>query len=85
MQCHFIFFKRRQKNSAWKYQMARDIPLFMFCYQIYLIIKKIKAKFLVGENKYMCGYCKIIWIPSLKCNTHMQIHFKIIDRWFKQP
>jgi hypothetical protein len=41
------------------------------CYKFYLIIQNIKAKFLVGENKYVCGYCKILWIPSPKCNTHM--------------
>ncbi len=40
--------------------MVRDIPSFVFCYKFYSIIQKIKAKFLVGENKYMCGYCKII-------------------------
>jgi hypothetical protein len=31
--------------------MVRDIPFFMFCYKFYLIIKKIKAKFVNGENK----------------------------------
>ncbi len=39
--------------------MVKDIPFFVFCYKFYLIIKKIKAKFLVGENEYMCGYCKL--------------------------
>ncbi len=28
--------------------------------QILLVIKKIKAKFVIGESKYVCGYCKII-------------------------
>ncbi len=36
------------------------MPYFVFCYKIDLIIQKIKAKFLVGENKYVCEYCKII-------------------------
>ncbi len=40
--------------------MVRNIPSFAFCYKFYLIIQKIKAKFLVGENKYVWGYCKII-------------------------
>ncbi len=40
--------------------MVRDIPSFVFCYKFYLIIQKIKAKFIVGENKYVCGYGKII-------------------------
>jgi hypothetical protein len=38
--------------------------------QFYLIIQKIKVKFIIGENKNLCGYCKIIRIPSPKCNTH---------------
>ncbi len=36
------------------------MPSFLFCYKFYLIIQKIKAKFLIGENKHMCEYCKII-------------------------
>jgi len=40
--------------------MVKDIFSFVFCYKFYLIIKKIKAKFLIGENKYVCGYYKII-------------------------
>jgi hypothetical protein len=40
--------------------MVKDIPFFVFCYKIYLIIKKTKAKFLGGESKYICGYSKII-------------------------
>ncbi len=60
--------------------MVKDIPSFVFCYKFYLIIQKIKTKFILGENKYVCGYCKIILIPSLKCNTHIQIHFDITHR-----
>ncbi len=48
--------------------MIRHIPSFVFCYKFYLIIQKIKVKFIVGENKYVCGYCKIIQTPSPKCN-----------------
>jgi hypothetical protein len=44
---------------------------FMFCYKFYLIIQRIKAKFLVSENEFMCRYYKIIWIPSPKCNAHI--------------
>jgi len=41
-------------NSAWRYyQMVKDIFSFVFCYNFYLIIQKIKAKFVVGENKYV--------------------------------
>jgi hypothetical protein len=39
--------------------MVRNIIYFVFFYKFYLIIQKIKAKFLDGENKYMCGYCKL--------------------------
>jgi hypothetical protein len=34
--------------------MVRDIFYFVFCYKFYLITQKIKAKFVVGENKYVC-------------------------------
>jgi hypothetical protein len=40
--------------------MVKDIPFFVFCYKFYLVIKKIKAKFVISESKYMCEYCKII-------------------------
>jgi len=40
--------------------MVRDILSFVFCYKFYLIIQKIKAKFLVGENKCVYRYYKII-------------------------
>jgi len=63
--------------------MVKDIPSFVFCYKFYLIIKKIKVKFIIGENKYVCGYCKIIWNLNPKCNSYIQIHFKITHRWLK--
>jgi hypothetical protein len=34
--------------------MVKDIFFFVFCYKFYLIIQKIKAKFVLGENKVMC-------------------------------
>jgi len=41
--------------------MVKDIPSFLFCYKFYLIIKKAKAKFHVGESNYnVCGYCRIV-------------------------
>jgi len=40
--------------------MVRDILSFVFCYKFYLVINKIKVKFLIAESKYVCGYCKII-------------------------
>jgi len=38
------------------------VKKYLFCVllQIYLIIKKIKVKSLVGESKYICGYYNII-------------------------
>jgi len=62
---------------------GKRYTFFVFYYKFYLIIQKIKAKFLVGENKYMCGYSKIIWILNPKCNTHIQIPFNITHRWFR--
>jgi hypothetical protein len=55
--------------------MVGDIFSRGFRYKIYLSIQKIKVKFLVDENKYMCGYCKIIWILNLKCNTHNLFYY----------
>jgi len=34
--------------------MVKNIFSFVFCYKFYLIIQKIKVKFLVGESKYVC-------------------------------
>jgi hypothetical protein len=63
--------------------MIRDIPSFVFCYRFYLVINKIKAKFVIGESKYVCGYYKIIWNFNPKCNNYIQIHFKITHRWLR--
>jgi hypothetical protein len=60
--------------------MVEDIHSFVFCYKFYLIIKNIKAKFVNGESKYVCGYRKIIQNPNSKCNIHIQVHFKITNR-----
>jgi hypothetical protein len=60
--------------------MVKDIPSFVFCYKFCLIIKNMKAKFLVDESKYLCGYCKIICNSNPKCNSHIQVHFKITHR-----
>jgi hypothetical protein len=40
--------------------MVIDIPSFVFCYKFYIVINKIKAKFVISEIKYVCEYCKII-------------------------
>jgi hypothetical protein len=79
MQCHFIyiylfylfyFFKVKELNLE---ILPNDKRHTFFCvlFQFCLIIPKIKAKFLIGENKHVCGYYKIICIPNPKCNTHM--------------
>ncbi len=60
--------------------MVKNIHSFMFCYKIYLIIKNIKAKFVNAESKYVCGYCKIMRNFNPKCNSHIQVHFKIIHK-----
>ncbi len=43
-------------------QNDKSIPFFLFGYKFYLIIQKIKAKFLVGENKY-------VWVLQNYMNT----------------
>jgi hypothetical protein len=63
--------------------MVIDILFFVFCYKFYLVINKIKAKFVINEGKYVCEYCKIIWNLNLKCNSYIPIHFKITYRWLK--
>ncbi len=40
--------------------MVRNISSFVFYYRFYLVINKIKAKFVIGESKYVCGHYKII-------------------------
>jgi hypothetical protein len=60
--------------------MVKYIPSFVFCYKFYLIIKNTKAKFVNGESKYVCEYCKIIQNLNPKCNSHIQVHFKITNR-----
>jgi hypothetical protein len=40
--------------------MVRDICSFVFFYKFYLVINKIKVKFVISESKYVCEYCKII-------------------------
>jgi len=53
--------------------MAKDIHSLVFYYKFYLDINKIKAKFVIGESKYVCGYCKITWNLNPKCNSYIQI------------
>jgi hypothetical protein len=56
----YIFLKKVKELHLEILPNDKNIPSFMFCYKFYLIIQKIKGKFLVGENKYVCGYYKII-------------------------
>jgi hypothetical protein len=49
MQCHFISFLKKMKRCNLEIlPNGKKIPFFLFCYKFYLIIKKIKAKFIVG-------------------------------------
>jgi hypothetical protein len=57
MQCHFTFEKTVKKLNL---EILPNGKRHMVCYKFYLIIQKIKAKFLVGENKHVCRYYKII-------------------------
>jgi len=56
----YIFLKKVKKLNLGILPNGKKIFYFMFCYKFYLIIQKIKAKILIGENKYVCEYCKII-------------------------
>jgi hypothetical protein len=40
--------------------MEINIQFFHVLLQILFNYLKIKAKLLIGENKYMCKYCKVI-------------------------
>ncbi len=55
----YIFFKENEKLSMEILPNGKRHTFFFVFLQILLLIYKIKAKFLVGENKYMCRYCKI--------------------------
>jgi hypothetical protein len=60
MQCHFfIFFKKNEKVQLGDITKWYEDTFFFVLLQFFLIIKKLKAKFLVCENKYVCRYCKI--------------------------
>jgi hypothetical protein len=39
--------------------MLKDIVSFVFCYKFYLIIQKLKAKFLVGEISMCAGIANL--------------------------
>ncbi len=65
----YIFFLKVKELNLEILPIVRYIYIFVFFNKFYLIIWKIKAQFLVGKNKYVYEYCKIIWIPSPKCNT----------------
>jgi hypothetical protein len=56
----YILLKKVKKLNLEILPNDKNVPYFVFSYKFYLIIKKIKAQFLVGENKYMCGYYNII-------------------------
>jgi hypothetical protein len=85
MQCHYIYIlKKVKKISLEILANGKKDNFFCVLLQILLLIKKIKAKSLIGESKYMCRYCKIIWILNPKCNNHIEVCFKITHRWFRQ-
>jgi len=56
----YIFLKKVKELNLEILPNGKKIPSFVFCYKFYLIIQKIKAKFLIGKNKYVCMYYKII-------------------------
>ncbi len=46
----------------------KNIPSFLFCYKFYLIIKKIKAKFLVGTIIKSVPLCQGILSEFISCS-----------------
>jgi len=56
----YIYILKVKEINLEYQQMVRNIHSFIFFYKFYLVINKIKAKFVIGESKYVCGYCKII-------------------------
>jgi hypothetical protein len=48
-----VFLKKVNELNLEILPNAKKIPSFVFCYKFYLITQKIKAKFLIGENKYV--------------------------------
>jgi hypothetical protein len=49
----YIYFLKVKELNLEILPNDKKISSFVFCYKIYLIIQKIKANFLVGENKYV--------------------------------
>jgi hypothetical protein len=56
----YICLKKMKKLNLEILPNGKKKTFFCVLFKFYLTIQKIKAKFLVGENKYMSGYCKII-------------------------
>jgi len=57
----FLFFLKKVKELNLEIlPNGKTHTFFCVLLQILFNYSKIKAKFLISENKYMCGYCKII-------------------------
>jgi hypothetical protein len=76
----YIVLKKENELNLEILPNGKKHTFFYVLLQILFNYSKNKAKFLVGENKYVCEYYKIIRIPSPKCNTHIQVCFDITHR-----
>jgi hypothetical protein len=56
----YIFEKKVKEINLEILTNGKIHTFFCVLLHIFLIINKIKAKFVIGESKYVCGYCKII-------------------------
>jgi hypothetical protein len=56
----YIVFEKVNELNLEMLPNGKKYTLFCVLLQILFNYSKNKAKFLVGENKYVCGYCKII-------------------------
>jgi hypothetical protein len=56
----YIFLNKVKKLNLEILPNGKRYTFFFVLLEILFNYSKIKAKFLIGENKYVCKYCKII-------------------------
>jgi hypothetical protein len=55
----YIFLKKVKEIRLEILTNGKRHTFFCVLLQILFSLKKMKAKFVIGESKYVCGYCKI--------------------------
>ncbi len=56
----YIFLKKVKEINLEILTNGKRYTFYCVLYKFYLVINKINVKFVIGESKYVCGYCKII-------------------------